>query len=63
LRGDFTIAEFSRRESISENLYYRWSKYFLEAGKSRLIGDTKREANNKKVKTLRIYKKRKMTGS
>jgi transposase len=53
LRGDLTIAELCRREGISENLYYRWSKDFLEAGKSRLVGDTKREANSKQVKTLR----------
>ena len=51
LRGDLTIA--GCREGISENLYYRWSKDFLEAGKSRLVGDTKREANSKQVKTLR----------
>jgi transposase len=53
LRGDLTIAELCRREGISENLYYRWSKDFLEAGKSRLVGDTKREANSKQVKALR----------
>jgi len=53
MRGDHTIAELCRREGISENLYYRWSKDFLEAGKSRLVGDTKREANSKQVKALR----------
>ncbi len=53
LRGDLTIA--GSREGISENLYYRWSKDFLEAGKSRLVGDTKREANSKQVKTLRQW--------
>jgi transposase len=53
LRGDLTIAELCRREGLSENLYFRWSKDFLEAGKSRLIGDTKREANSKQVKSLR----------
>ena len=55
LRGDLTIAELCRREGISENLYYRWSKDFLEAGKSCLVGDTKREANSKQVKTTMIY--------
>ena len=53
MRGDHTIAELCRREGISENLYYRWSKDFLEAGKSRLVGDTKREASSKQVKALR----------
>ena len=37
LRGEETIAELCRREGISPNLYYNWSKEFLEAGKQRLI--------------------------
>src|SRR4028118_591674 len=32
LRGEDSIAELCRREGISQNLYYRWSKEFLEAG-------------------------------
>jgi len=52
LQGDHTVAELYRREGISEALYYRWSKDFLEAGKSRLVGDIKREANSKQVKAL-----------
>ena len=36
LRGEDSIAELCRRERIVENLYYRWSKEFLEAGKKRL---------------------------
>jgi len=34
LRGEDSIAELCRREGIVQNLYYRWSKDFLEAGKS-----------------------------
>ena len=37
-----SIATLCRREGIVANLYYRWSKEFLEAGKKRLLGDTKR---------------------
>jgi len=37
----------------NQNLYYRWSKDFLEAGKKRLSGDTEREANTTEVKGLR----------
>src|SRR5438067_12889885 len=33
LRGGESIAELCRREGIVQNLYYRWSKDFLEAGK------------------------------
>jgi transposase len=36
LRGEVTIAELCRRESIAESLYYNWSKEFLESGKRRL---------------------------
>jgi len=35
LRGETAIAELCRREGIVTNLYYRWSKDFLEAGKRR----------------------------
>jgi len=39
LRGECSIAELCRREGINANLYYRWSKDFLEAGKRRLAGE------------------------
>jgi len=34
-------------------MYYKWSKSFLEAGKSQLNGDTIREASSNEVKELR----------
>jgi len=49
LRGEDSIAEICRREGIHANLYYNWSKDFLEAGKKRLSGDIKREANSTEV--------------
>ena len=49
LRGESSIAELCRQEGINNNLYYRWSKDFLEAGKKRLSGDTVREANSDEV--------------
>jgi transposase len=42
-----------RREGIAQNLYYRWSKDFLEAGKKRLAGDTVRAATSDEVNDLR----------
>ncbi len=33
LRGEDSIAELCRLEGINSNVYYRWSKEFLEAGK------------------------------
>ena len=53
LRGEETIAELCRREGISPNLYYNWSKEFLEAGKRRLQGNTKRHATSTEVTGLR----------
>ena len=53
LKGEESIAELCRREGISPNLYYTWSKEFLEAGKRRLMGNTKREATSSEVVTLR----------
>ena len=42
LRGEVSVAEICRREGINPNIYYRWSKEFLEAGKKRLMGDAVR---------------------
>ena len=53
LRGETSIAELCRREGIAQNLYYRWSKDFMESGKRRLNGDTMREANTSEVQLLR----------
>src|SRR5210317_1454889 len=53
LRGEDSVAELCRREGINTNVYYRWSKEFLEAGKKRLAGDTAREATTTEVKDLR----------
>ena len=53
LGGETSIAELCRREGIAQNLYYRWSKDFLESGKRRLDGDTMREANTSEVQSLR----------
>jgi transposase-like protein len=46
LRGEQSVPELRRREGISESLYYRWSKEFLEAGKERLASNTKGQVSN-----------------
>ena len=48
LRGEDSIAELCRREGISQGIYYKWSKEFMEAGKKRLAGDTARAASAKR---------------
>jgi transposase len=53
LRGEESIATLCRKEGLAPNLYYRWSKEFLEAGKKRLVGDTTREATSTEVIALR----------
>ena len=53
LRGEDSIAELCRREGLNQNVYYRWSKEFLEAGKKRLLGDTTREATSTEVADVR----------
>jgi transposase len=53
LRGEESIAELCRREGIAESLYYSWSKEFMEAGKARLSGNTKRQASSSEVDDLR----------
>jgi len=53
LRGEDSIAAICRREGINTNLYYSWSKDFLEAGKKRLSGDLQREATSTEVTDLK----------
>ena len=53
LRGEQSVSELCRREGIASNLYYRWSKDFLEGGKRQLVGDTVREATSDEVTDLR----------
>lgn len=53
MRGEESIAELCRREGIHANLYYNWSKDFLDAGKKRLTGDIKREATSSEVLNLK----------
>ena len=53
LRGTESVAELCRIEGISQGIYYKWSKDFMEAGKKRLAGDITRQANTTEVKGLR----------
>jgi transposase len=53
LRGEESVAEICRREGLNSNIYYRWSKEFLEAGKKRLNGDTTREATAPEVQSIK----------
>ena len=50
LRGEDSIAELCRREGLNQNVYYRWSKEFLEAGKQRLAKLEKQRQEEEKQK-------------
>jgi transposase len=47
LRGEDSIAELCRREGFNQNLYYRWPKDFLDAGKKRLAGHPARRCDGR----------------
>src|SRR5437879_13348055 len=49
LKGEASIAELCRKEGINPNVFYKWSRDFMEAGKKRLQWDTERKANSTEV--------------
>lgn len=52
-RGEHSVAELCRKHAISQAMFYKWNKEFMEAGKKRLAGDTAREATSDEVADLR----------
>ena len=57
-RKELSVRDLCRRESIHVSLYYSWLKDFMEAGKSRLKGDSIRSANENEVKQLQAENNR-----
>lgn len=53
MKREISTADLCRREGISTAIYYSWAKDFMEAGKSRLKGDTLREASRGEVQKLK----------
>lgn len=47
------VSDLCRKEGISSAIYYSWTKDFMEAGKTRLKGDTLRSATSVEVKDLK----------
>ena len=58
LRGEDSISELCRREGINNNVYYHWSKKFLEAGKKQQSGDTAHEATSSQVAFTKLTQAR-----
>jgi len=52
-RKELPVSDLCRRERINASVYYGWLKDFMEAGKSRLKGDTIRAANEEEVQRLK----------
>jgi transposase len=52
-RREQSVTDICRREGIAVSVYYKWLKEFMEAGKSRLKGNSLREANSDEVQDLR----------
>jgi len=52
-RKEQPVTDLCRREKISSAVYYTWLKHFMEGGKSRLRGDTLRDATHDEVSGLR----------
>jgi transposase len=53
LGGEETISELCKREGVAPSAYYKWSKSFLEAGRQRLVGETKRDVTTDEVRRLK----------
>ena len=52
-RKEIPVTDLCRREAMSSPLYYSWLKDFMEAGKSRLKGDSLRNATTVEIKKLK----------
>ncbi|MBN8720492.1 MAG: transposase [Sediminibacterium magnilacihabitans] len=53
MRGELSTAAICRKYGINNNLFYKWNKEFMEAGKKRLHGDSERQATTDEVTELR----------
>jgi len=53
IRGDDPVSALCRREGISANIYYKWLKDFMEAGKNRLKGNETRDATRGEVQEIK----------
>ena len=52
-KREVSTADLCRRETISPAIFYGWTKAFMDGGKARLMGDSRRNATDGEVKGLR----------
>ena len=48
-----TVSDLCRREGIKPDVFYAWTKEFMEAGKERLTRDTVRDATRQEIEHLK----------
>lgn len=53
MKREVPTAELCRKEGIHPHVYYSWLKDFMEGGKSRLRGDSLRQATQTEVSGLK----------
>ena len=58
MKREVSVADLCRHEGIHPHVYYTWVKHFMEAGKSRLKGDAKRNATTDEVVDLKRENRR-----
>lgn len=49
MKREVTTSELCRQEGIHPHVYYSWLKDFMEGGKARMRGDSKRQATETEV--------------
>ena len=52
-RREVTINDLCRREEVKPDVFYAWTKEFMEAGKERLTRDTVRDATRQEIEHLK----------
>ena len=52
-RREVTVSDLCRREGIKPDVFYAWTKEFMEAGKERLTRDTVRDATRQEIEHLK----------
>lgn len=58
IRREEPVSAVCRREGIHSDMYYRWVKDFMEAGKERLKGEEARSTTRSEVKELKLENQR-----
>jgi len=53
IRNEISITELCCRESIDTNLFYKWSREFMETNKGRFVGDTRSDATSVEVHQMK----------